>query len=138
MTSHACAVASQPAPSAEKRGRVVLVDDEPGILETWCVILTRSGYEVECCSDPVSALETIAAGCDCVITDYHMPLMSGVELMRKARAWSKAKFILMTANGSEAVTQDALAAGAACIVHKPTSTPLVLQKLASLCGRAHL
>ena len=133
-TSELCDVGNQPAPAATRRGRVVVVDDEPGILQTWGVILSMSGYDVECCSDPVSALETIAAGCDCVITDYQMPLMSGVDLMRQARPRSKAKFILMTANGSEAVTRDALAAGAACVVHKPTSPPLVLQKLASLCG----
>jgi CheY-like chemotaxis protein len=109
-----------------------MVDDEPGILETWGVILSMSGYEVACCADPVSALEEIADGCDCVITDYHMPRMSGVELIRTARPWSKAKFILMTANASEPVTQEALSAGAECIVHKPTSPPLVLEKLARL------
>jgi CheY-like chemotaxis protein len=134
MTSHMCAVGNQPAPAARTRGRVVIVDDEPSILETWCMILSMAGYEVECCSDPVFALEKIAGGCDCVITDYHMPRMTGVDLIRKARPQSDAKFVLMTANTSEAVAEDALAAGAACIVHKPTSAPLVLQKLATLCG----
>ena len=132
MTGQVSAVGKEPAAAAKARSRVVMVDDEPSILETWRVILTMSGYEVACCADPVSALEKIAAGCDCVITDYHMPRMSGVDLIRAARPWSKAKFILMTANASEPVTQEALSAGAECIVHKPTSPPLVLQKLASL------
>ncbi len=117
---------------ARPRRRIVLVDDNPGVLETWALLLTMSGFEVACFVDPVSALEAIAGGCDCVLTDYHMQGMNGVELIRTAREWSKAKFILMTGNGSEAVAEDALAAGACCIVHKPTSPALVLQKLDSV------
>ena len=111
-----------------------MVDDEPRILEIWDSILTTSGYDVQCFPDPVPALEAIAKGCDCVITDYHLPTMTGVELIRAARSLSKAKFLVMTGNASDAVAQEALAAGACCVVHKPTSPPMVLQKLAGLCG----
>ncbi len=123
---------TQPRPPM-RQVRVVLVDDEPAILDTWGIILGSQGYEVERCADPVSALEAITRGCDIVVTDYHMPNMTGLDLIRTAQPWSKAKFILMTANTSEAVAEEALAAGASCVVHKPTSAPLVLQKLASLC-----
>jgi CheY-like chemotaxis protein len=132
--SHVRHAASRPVPAVQTRGRIVVVDDEPAILETWGLILTMSGYDVVCCTDPQVALEVIARGCDCVITDYHMPQMTGVELLRAARTKSRAKFILMTANGSEAIARDALAAGAWCIVHKPTPPPIVLQKLEKLAG----
>ncbi|MGI9101095.1 MAG: response regulator [Terriglobales bacterium] len=112
------------------------MDDEPGLTETWGAILEMSGYDVVCCLDGPSALEAIAAGCDCVITDYHMPGMNGVDLIRTARPWSEAKFLMMTASASDAVTQAALDAGACCIVHKPTSPVLVLAKLASLFAAA--
>ncbi len=121
------------ASPAMARARVVLVDDEPSILDTWGIILAAQGYEVRCFPDPIAAMEAIADGCEVVITDYHMPRMSGVELIHMARPWSKAKFLLMTANASEEVTKAAFAAGVCCVVHKPTSAPLVLQKIASLC-----
>ena len=70
-----------------------------------------------------------------MITDYHMPQMNGVELIRAAKPWSEAKFILMTGNPLEELTQEALAAGATYVVHKPTSAPVMLQKLAKLCGK---
>jgi CheY-like chemotaxis protein len=122
--------------AATARPRVVLVDDESSIREIWGCILNISGYAVECYADAASALEAIALGCDCVITDYHMPEMNGVELIRAAKLWSEAEFILMTGNPSEELTQEALAAGAAYVVHKPTSAPVMLQKLAKLTGKA--
>jgi CheY-like chemotaxis protein len=121
----------QPQPSTARR-RIVLVDDEPRILEIWDSILTLAGYEVQCFRDPVRALEAIAKGCECVITDYHLPTMTGVELILAARALSKAKFLIMTGNASDAVTKAALAAGACGVVHKPTSPPMVLQKIAGM------
>ncbi|MGZ4827479.1 MAG: response regulator [Terriglobales bacterium] len=133
LASYGCCVAKQPVSANGKRPRVVVVDDEPSILEIWGAILTASGYSVECCSDATSALEAIAAGCDCVLTDYHMPLMTGVELIRAARKWSTAKFILMTGNMSSMLAEDAIGAGASCVLHKPTTAPQVLQKIESLC-----
>ncbi len=129
--SPTCRIASLPRP-AFAQARVVLVDDEPGILDVWGIILSTAGYEVQSFADPVAALEAIAAGCDIVITDYRMPKMTGVELIRAARPWSKAKFLVMTAHTEQAVTEEALQAGACCVVHKPTSAPLVLQKLTAL------
>lgn len=117
------------------RPRVVLVDDESSIREIWGCILRTSGYAVECCPDAASALEAMTEGCDCVITDYHMPEMNGVELILAAKPWSEAKFILMTGNPSEELTQQALAAGATYVVHKPTSAPVMLEKLAKLTGK---
>jgi CheY-like chemotaxis protein len=121
--------------AAAARPRVVLVDDEVSIREIWGCILSTSGYSVECYANAVSAMKAIAGGCDCVITDYHMPEMNGVELIRAARSRSEAKFILMTGNPSEELTQEALSAGATYVVHKPTSAPVMLQKLAKLCGK---
>jgi CheY-like chemotaxis protein len=122
-------------PQATMRPRIVLVDDESSIREIWGCILSTLGYDVACYPDAVSALEAITEGCDCVITDYHMPEMNGVELILAAKPWSEAKFILMTGNPSEELTQQALAAGATYVVHKPTSAPIMLQKLAKLTAK---
>src|SRR5437016_396833 len=115
--------------------RIILVDDESSIREIWGRILSMSGYDVECYPEAASALQAIAEGCGCVITDHHMAEMNGVELIRAARTWSKAEFILMTGNPSDELTQEALSAGAAYVVHKPTSPPVILQKLAKLCRK---
>ncbi len=129
-----CRVTTQVAPEGSRSVRVVIVDDEPGIVATWTAILQACGYEAEGHTDVSAAVTAIARGCDCVITDYHMPQMSGVELIRAARQWSPAKFILITANTSPEVAEEAMLAGAACVLHKPTLATSVLQKVAQLCG----
>ena len=125
-----------PPDAAVARPRIVLVDDESSIREIWGCILSNAGYSVACFADAASALEAIAEGCDCVITDYHMPEMNGVELIRAARRLSEAQFILMTGNLSEELTEEALSAGAAYVAHKPTSAPVMLQKLKKLTGKS--
>ncbi len=121
-------------PRVPQRPRVVLVDDEPAILETLSLILSAAGYEVQTFLNPLPALKAIEAGCDCVITDYHMPEMSGAELIRASRPRSKARFMVLTGNGSETVMREAMEAGASCVLHKPSHAPVLLQKLAAICG----
>ncbi len=123
---------SVPAPTPN--AKVVFVDDEPSIVKTWGLILKSSGYDVICCGDAASALRAIAAGCDLVITDYHMPGMNGVELIRAGRARCDAGFVLLTANATPEVATAALSAGALCVVHKPVGPAQLLQQVAILCA----
>ncbi len=120
-------------PFVANRPRIVLVDDDPAILETLSLILASAGYEVQSFRNPVPALRAIAAGCECVVTDYHMPDMTGAELIRASRPRSKAKFLLLTGNACDAVTRDAQEAGACCVMQKPSQAPVLLQKLAVIC-----
>ncbi len=115
--------------------RIVLVDDEPGTTFLWSMILDQAGYEVVRCHNPASALKAIYAGCDLVITDYQMPGLNGVELIRRARPMSRAKFILLTGNQDMEVAAGAFAAGAAAVVHKPAEPRTVVALAGSLCGR---
>lgn len=118
---------------APHRKRIVLVDDEPLILKTWKQILETFHYEVVCCGNAADALAAIAAGCDCVITDHHMPGMTGIEMMQIARRTSNARFLLMTANDSPELRQEATQAGASCVLNKPTPIPVVLDALENIC-----
>ena len=126
-------VTTRVAPAGARSLRVVIIDDEPGIVATWTAILQASGFEAEGHTEVAAAMDAIARGCDCVVTDYHMPQMSGVELIRAARQASPAKFILITANTSNEVAEEAMRAGAACVLHKPTLATSVLQKIVQLC-----
>jgi FixJ family two-component response regulator len=71
-----------------------------------------------------SAEEFIASGeektCDCVITDIHMPGMSGFELLQLlvSRA-PKLPVIMITARAERGLEAKATAAGAVCLLRKP-------------------
>jgi CheY-like chemotaxis protein len=65
---------------------VLVVDDQPAVLELAQVLLDRLGYRVETASDGSEALrkfETTAF--DLVITDLYMPGMTGSELAQELR-----------------------------------------------------
>lgn len=80
------AVASPAQPSAEHRPVVIAVDDEPQILEL-IVRLLRPGHEVHPFSDPLLAVkEAPALKPDLVLSDYRMPGLTGIDMVRKMRA----------------------------------------------------
>ena len=67
--------------------RVLVVDDDLSIRETFEHHLGRSGYDVRTAADGEEALATAAAfGPGLVITDVRMPGMDGIELLRRLRA----------------------------------------------------
>ena len=121
--------ASSPEPAPLK---IVLVDDEVAILRLWRTVLESAGHAVTCCREGASALLAIKAGCDCVITDYQMPGLDGIEVIRRGRQLSRARFIMMTAHSQPQVSEAALRAGACWVAIKPVSFSVMLEKLAEL------
>jgi signal transduction histidine kinase/FixJ family two-component response regulator len=68
--------------------RVILVDDHEAVRETTAGMLSDLGHEVETAEDGHSVLRTLEAapdGFDLIVTDYAMPLMSGGDLLKKAK-----------------------------------------------------
>jgi len=92
---------------------VLHVDDEPDQLLFARSLLEDAdlGLSVESCSSPFEALERVA-GYDCVLTDYQMPEMDGIEFTRKVKRVVDVPIILYTGRGSEEVASAAFAAGA--------------------------
>jgi len=68
---------------------ILLVDDENDILNLFCDCLQKFGYETIPFNNPVDALNYIntsnISNCSLIITDYKMPQMSGIDLVKKIR-----------------------------------------------------
>jgi two-component system NtrC family sensor kinase len=101
---------------------ILIAEDSPEIrrfLEE--AVLRPAGYEVRSVGDGLSAL-TLARELkpDLLITDQHMPSLTGVELIRKLRTDPPTiPAILITSEGSEALAVEALRAGALDYLTKP-------------------
>ena len=67
-------------------GRLILVDDEPVILQLLSTIFADDRFALVACPDGRSALEAIEEGCDVLLTDKNLPDVGGLELVRRAKA----------------------------------------------------
>ena len=66
--------------------RILVVDDEPTILQTSAAILQRKGYDVRTASDGFAALAELRRALpNVIISDLRMPNMSGIELLSIVR-----------------------------------------------------
>jgi len=104
------------APAAGDRGagmpaslRIVLVEDEDDIRDATAVLLRHLGHEVLEAGDAEAALALIARGSDLLITDVHLPGMSGDALAAQARAMAPAiRIVFATGTGEVANWPDAV------------------------------
>jgi len=65
-------------------GRILVVDDEPAILEVIQKILSDRGYQVDVAANGVAALQKLEqASYDLMLTDVKMPQMDGMELLQR-------------------------------------------------------
>ncbi|MBI5569032.1 MAG: response regulator [Desulfomonile tiedjei] len=103
--------------------RVLIVDDEPTIVELERQMLTSLGYDVVTRTDSVEALELFRGGhehFDLVITDMTMPNLTGMELSRELRQLRPDIPILLVTGFSDQVTEERLSeAGVEAFVMKP-------------------
>jgi CheY-like chemotaxis protein len=123
-------------PAPQRKLRVVLLDDEPSILKTWHAILEAHDFDALACERAAEALAAIYEGCDCILTDYHMPDMTGIEVIVAGKHLTDAPFIVMTGNDSPKLRSAAMAAGAACVLSKPAPIKSVLEIIERLAGQS--
>ena len=103
-------------------GRILIVEDNTDSRDILAKLLRMSGYEVTSAPDGesgyVAALERLP---DLIITDINMPVMSGIELLKKVRLESllnETAILVVTAFGDEAA-REAIEAGADAAAAKP-------------------
>jgi two-component system, NtrC family, response regulator HydG len=100
---------------------LLVADDDPGLRESLERTLTREGYRVVLASDGRAALERVqAGGIDLIVTDLKMPGLTGLELLRAAKAiMPDVDVILLTAFGTVEEAVKAMKDGAYDFLTKP-------------------
>jgi PAS domain S-box-containing protein len=120
---------------------VLHVDDDPSLVELTAEFLQRHREKltVRMATDPHSALDVDIDEVDCIVSDYDMPGMDGVEFLERVRnEYPSLPFILFTGKGSEAVASEAISAGVTDYLQKGTGTEqyeLLCQKIENAVGR---
>ena len=117
---------------------VLVVDDDPHILEVLDARLASAGYCVSRAASGEEALESLKSGvADLVISDIRMPGMDGMRLLEFIEKLHPGlPMILLTAHGSIAGAVDAMKHGAVDYLTKPFDGRELLAKVASVMAKS--
>ena len=111
--------------------QLLIVDDEPAIRQVVAAQLRKAGHTVEQAADGETGMERLSRGdVDIVLCDIKLPGLSGIDLLRQARAANiDTAFIMMTAFASVDTAIEAIKAGAADYMIKPLNNDELLHRL---------
>ena len=123
----------EPVPTPPK---ILLVDDEPSIRQLLAYRLRKEGYEVVLAENGREALAVLErGGVDLLVSDIRMPDMSGVEVLRAAKALDPDILgVMITAYASKETSIEALRLGASNYVEK--GAPEFPSEVVAVVGRA--
>ncbi len=118
---------------------VLVVDDDPGVLDVVSFMLRREGFEVDEERDGAAAIEAARErNYDIVILDVMLPGMSGTDICRELRSESDVPILMLTARDAEIDRVVGLELGADDYVTKPFSTAELLSRVRAILRRREL
>lgn len=116
--------------------RVLVVEDDPTVLEVTTAYLKAAGFLVDQAMDGFTALELVrAVPPDLVVLDRMLPGIDGAEVCRRMRAWTSVPVIMLTALGSTEDRIGGLEAGADDYLGKPFSPRELVLRVRSIMRR---
>jgi two-component system response regulator GlrR len=110
-----------PPSNRPSKGKILLVDDDPGLLRLLSIRLRAEGYDVEAVESAQNALATLNRfGPDLVITDLRMDKMDGIGLLKELQTRSPGlRVVIITAHGTIPDAVVATQSGAFGFLTKP-------------------
>ena len=111
--------------------RILVVDDDPGLLRLLTIRLRSQKYEVEPAPNAAEALAAVARfRPDLVITDLRMAQMDGIALLKELqRRWPSLNVIMLTAHGTIPDAVKATQSGAFAFLTKPVEKEQLLEEV---------
>ena len=118
--------------------RVLLIEDEPNIIEAIRFILSRDGWRVDTHSDGNTAMDAVLRrGPDLIILDVMLPNKSGYDILNDLRAGDDTREIpvlMLTARGQKKDRELAEKLGADKFMSKPFSNGEILATVREMVG----
>jgi two-component system, OmpR family, KDP operon response regulator KdpE len=100
--------------------RVLIVDDDPDLLNVCSVGLTSLGHDVQTAETGEDAVAAAAIGRpDVIVLDLGLPDLDGMEVCKRVRTWSDVPIVVLSADSTEDRKVEALEGGADDYITKP-------------------
>lgn len=116
--------------------KILLIEDEEGIIHLLNLYLKDAGYDVIVAKDGADGLALHArTRPDLVILDIMLPALDGFEVCRRIRAWSKTPIMMLTARGDEDDRILGLDMGADDYLVKPFSPRELVSRVRAILRR---
>jgi two-component system response regulator ResD len=117
--------------------KVLIVDDEPQILDVVSKYLTREGFQISTARNGETALGVFnSVKPDLVVLDLMLPQLDGLEVFRRLRTLSAVPVIMLTARGEETDRIVGLELGADDYITKPFSPRELVARVKAVLRRA--
>jgi CheY-like chemotaxis protein len=111
--------------------RILILDDNPALLQVLALSLRVEGFTVTVFSSPHEVLKNIHEA-DVLVTDYHMPEMTGLEVARRAYAQGWSGLLFLMSGRSSAITEPTEHPLLRSLLDKPFSAHELVEKLHKL------
>lgn len=120
-------------PESKSKGRIILIDDDPGVTGVVKKFLERSGHSVDTADSGEEGIRLIGSGdYDIVITDIYLPGMDGMAVLEKIKSINAdVDIIVITGFGSIESAVSFMKAGAIDYISKPINfdhLDIIIQK----------
>lgn len=118
-------------PQAKRKPRLLVVDDDPGLLRLLTIRLRAENYEVEAVENGLAALAALArVRPDLVLTDLRMDQMDGIGLLKEIQNRAPGlRVIILTAHGTIPDAVQATQSGAFAFLTKPVDKQELLDQV---------
>jgi DNA-binding NtrC family response regulator len=120
--------------SGEENVKILVIDDEPSVLESFKMILKIKDYDVTTFGDGAAAFEVVKAGMfDMAFIDLKLPGMDGITILKKLKqADPDLEVVIVTAYATESSHANAITLGALEYLRKP----FLMEEIYELVERA--
>ena len=116
--------------------KILLVDDDIELTDLLAEVLRLTGFEVEVANNGQEALDKLNESHQLVLLDIMMPVLNGIETLKKIRQTSNVPVMMLTARGEEIDRVLGLELGADDYLPKPFNDRELVARIKAILRRA--
>ena len=99
--------------------KILLVDDDEGLVELLAQVMELEGFTIDIANNGQEALEKLDSSHDLILLDVMMPVLNGIETLKRIRQKFETPVLMLTARGDEIDRVIGLELGADDYLPKP-------------------